>query len=247
LFRDQLLRNDGGVFTDVTDQARIPSKPEHRSPGAAWADFDEDGWPDLYIVRAGLRVEGDAPDVLLRNRGDGTFGNISRVVPTGKKGGKPGNGESASAADVNGDGTPDLFVKWGHAEPVPGMGRDRLYLNPVSSGRVLVELRATLSAPGGYGAKVWVEVGPHRQLREHWGLAGGTSFGQSAAAPIHFGLGKASAADRITVEWPSGEVQVAVEVPAGTRVVFQEGGPVTTSPGDDPRMPPRPLMEGNIR
>jgi len=246
-YRDQLFRNDGGLFTDVTDEAGIPSRPEDRSPGAAWADFDEDGWPDLYIVRAGLRVAGDAPDVLLRNRGDGTFKDISRVVPTGKKGGKVGNGQGAGAADVNGDGRPDLFVKWGHAEPVPGMGPDRLFLNPVSGKRILVELRPTQSAPGAHGAKVAVQVGPHVQLREHWGFAGGTSFGQAAAAPLHFGLGKAAGADRITVEWPSGLVQTAEDVPAGTRVVFQEGGPVTTSPKGDPRLPPRPLMEGGLR
>jgi len=240
-YRDTLYRNDGGYFVDVTDQARIPTYNGVRTSGVAWADFDEDGWPDLYLVRPGLRVVGDAPDLILWNRRDGTFKNLSHVISTGRQGDAEGQGEGVAALDLNGDGPPDLFIKSGHAEPEPGAGRDKLFLNTRHRRRILVELKPSFSAPGAVGARVTVQVGPHRQLQENWGFAGGTSYGQGSGIPLHFGLGKAAAADVITVQWPAGQVQTALNVAANSRVVFWEGGPVTTASSD--RRPPRPRLE----
>jgi len=82
--RDALWRNDGdGTFTDVSNQAGdiydfLPSE------GAAWGDYDNDGFVDLYVANyETASVDPDAelgigtPDVLYRNRGDGTFEDVS--------------------------------------------------------------------------------------------------------------------------------------------------------------------------
>jgi len=69
--RNLLLRNDGrGHFTDVAREAGV-SNPTGRSLSAAWADFDGDGWPDLYVAN-------DVSDnAMFRNLGNGRFADIS--------------------------------------------------------------------------------------------------------------------------------------------------------------------------
>ena len=117
-----LFRNRGnGTFEEVAARAGV-SNPGC-SVAAAWLDFDRDGWIDLYV---GNYIEFDpsyhrfyAPDgfpgplayapephAFYRNRGDGTFEEISRKVGlTGQ-----GRAMSVSAADYDGDGYDDLYV-----------------------------------------------------------------------------------------------------------------------------------------
>ena len=63
-----LYRNNGdGTFTDVTDQAGVGSMADNRA--AAWGDFDNDGYLDLYVVNSGSDPEGKGPNYLYRNNG----------------------------------------------------------------------------------------------------------------------------------------------------------------------------------
>jgi hypothetical protein len=127
---NQLWHNDGdGTFSERT-AAAIPSGMggERWSVAASFADLDRDGWLDLYIVRyVDFSVAGNVrcyapssrrdychptafspvPDQLLRNRGDGTFADVS--LPAGIAG-KAGRGMGVVADDFDGDGWPDLFV-----------------------------------------------------------------------------------------------------------------------------------------
>ncbi len=61
-----LFRNDGERFTDVTAAAGAANIPG-RGMGASWADYDDDGQPDLYVTNFG------GPNRLYHNQGDGTF------------------------------------------------------------------------------------------------------------------------------------------------------------------------------
>ena len=127
--RDLLYRNRGGCrFEDVTRRAGVagpPAKPW--SVAAAWLDYDNDGDLDLFVVRyldwswAKNRVCGDPgqrlscspahygglPNVLYRNRGDGTFEDASAASGIARHVGK---GMSAAVADYDGDGFADIFV-----------------------------------------------------------------------------------------------------------------------------------------
>ncbi|MCG8587828.1 MAG: CRTAC1 family protein [Proteobacteria bacterium] len=76
-------------------------EPERMSGGAAVADVDGDGWPDLFVTRL------DAPDVLLRNRGDGTFEDITAASGLA---GYDLQSNGAGFADIDNDGDPDLVV-----------------------------------------------------------------------------------------------------------------------------------------
>jgi len=68
LLTDRLLRNDGSRFVDVTERCGIDER--HHGMAAAAADYDNDGDPDLLITNFG-------PTTLYRNRGDGTFEEVS--------------------------------------------------------------------------------------------------------------------------------------------------------------------------
>jgi len=96
--RSALYRNRGdGTFSDVTDKAGVGDIGW--GMGAAVADYDNDGFDDLYVTCVG-------PNRLLRNNGDGTFSDVT------KKAGVADPRWSAGAAffDYDADGHLDLFV-----------------------------------------------------------------------------------------------------------------------------------------
>tara|TARA_R110002051_G_scaffold141279_1_gene214283 strand:- start:10269 stop:13523 length:3255 start_codon:yes stop_codon:yes gene_type:complete len=97
---DKLLRNDNGKFTDVSEEAGIFGGPNGYGLGISIADFNQDGYPDIYI---GNDFHED--DYYYLNNGDGTFkeslkkyfGHTSRF--------SMGN----DVSDINHDGWPDLI------------------------------------------------------------------------------------------------------------------------------------------
>ncbi|SDD57456.1 Repeat domain-containing protein [Pricia antarctica] len=97
---DKLLRNDGGKFTDISEEAGIFGGINGYGLGLAISDFNQDGWPDIYV---GNDFHED--DYFYLNNADGTFtesgeqffGHTSRF--------SMGN----DVADINHDGWPDLI------------------------------------------------------------------------------------------------------------------------------------------
>ncbi len=130
----KLTGNDPGVvFTDVTRQAgidfvhsagaRTHQLPEDYGPGAAWGDYDGDGWPDLYLVNQpgpwGAKPSPDAPySHLYHNNGDGTFTDVTLAAGVANRG---GFGMGAAWGDFDNDGRLDLYVT--------NYGRSVLYHN----------------------------------------------------------------------------------------------------------------------
>ncbi|MFQ5570046.1 MAG: CRTAC1 family protein, partial [Rhodothermales bacterium] len=125
---NQLWRNNGdGTFTDVT-QPEVTNDVRW-STSAAFLDFDRDGWLDLMVVnyvaysldnehpcyatRSGRRdycgpqSYEPEPDRLLRNRGDGTFEDVTLTMGMARA---FGAGLGVVVADFNGDAWPDIYV-----------------------------------------------------------------------------------------------------------------------------------------
>jgi hypothetical protein len=107
-------------FTDVTQQAGITFKhistPEKRyivesmSGGVALIDYDSDGYLDIYFVNSLtvdlVKSKGKTKSTLYRNRGDGTFTDVTEKAGVGDI----GWGMGAAVGDYNNDGFQDLYV-----------------------------------------------------------------------------------------------------------------------------------------
>ena len=97
---DKLLRNDNGKFTDVSALAGIYGGPNGYGLGVAVADFNQDGFPDIYV---GNDFHED--DYYYLNNGDGTFSESLRDFFGHTSRFSMGN----DSADINHDGYPDLI------------------------------------------------------------------------------------------------------------------------------------------
>ncbi len=107
---NSLLRNNGdqsglGVtFTDVTIEAGLLSF--HPTQTASWADFNGDGWLDLYIANESFPPKALHPNELYKNNGDGTFTNVARSMKVDLLDYFKG----CIWGDINNDRLPDLYL-----------------------------------------------------------------------------------------------------------------------------------------
>ncbi len=162
---NRLYRNRGDwTFEDVTEKAGV--RGEGFSIAAAAADFDNDGFTDLFVA-------GVNRNILYRNRGDGTFEDVTA------KAGVANQGRWAVSAgwfDYNNDGRLDLFVvnyvKWDPAkEPFCGeSGKYRSYCHP----KYYEGLPNTLYHNDGHGA--FIDVSERSGIARHIGKGMGVAF-----------------------------------------------------------------------
>ena len=94
---NRLYRNDAGVFVDITASANVGNTGY--GLGAVAADYDSDGYRDLYVTNL-------EKNVLYRNNGDGTFTDVTDQAQVGC----PLLSASAAFADIDRDGDLDLYV-----------------------------------------------------------------------------------------------------------------------------------------
>lgn len=117
--RNWLYRNNGdGTFTDVSDRSGISRVRERYPMSVAAADFDEDGWVDLYVACD------STASILYRNNGDGTFTDVA--LESGVAFNEDGNAQAGMGlgiGDYNRDGKLDIF-KTHFADDTPVLYRN---------------------------------------------------------------------------------------------------------------------------
>lgn len=204
-----LYRNEGGGhFTRMTTNDVGPLVGERGNmSSAAWGDYDNDGWLDLFVASGRAETE-RGKCWLYRNNGDGTFVKIT----TGSMVSEIVGATAGSWVDIDHDGFLDLLIT---ENDHTGRTPNHLYRNNGNSNNWLcVQCVGTASPRWGTGAKVraTATIRGKSVLQLRFIDPGSSWCNQNFFA--HFGLGDATHVDTLRIEWTSGTVQELHNVPA---------------------------------
>ena len=204
-----LFQNLGrGLFRDATYTSHLGPLSIRRSGwGVSLADFDNDGWKDLFIAGSHVTDNIDAlsgdryllPNALFRNLGNGTFGDASPQA--GEAFQKAAAHRGLAVADFDNDGRLDAVVT------VLGQAPE-LWHNVTTppAAWVAFQLNGRHGNHDGLGAEIRINGQTNFQNSSQ-------GYASSTLAPVHFGLGQARFSGKVEVRWPSGRIQILTTVP----------------------------------
>jgi tetratricopeptide (TPR) repeat protein len=191
------------------ERVALPLQGALRGWGVTPVDIDNDGWIDLAAIvetKAGPQVR------VLRNRGDGTFDDVTKAL--GLDVVKLTAPRGLIAADVEDDGAADLIVTQENAAPVllRNIGGNKNH-------SVRLDLSGYADNKTAIGAKVEIFANGHWQK---WELAGAVGYQTQSAPQILVGLGDADHVDLLRILWPTGVLQDEIDLPKGPVIAMKE-------------------------
>jgi len=209
-----LFRNRGSDFADVTSAWGISSPTGRLTAwGAGVADFDNDGWKDLFAACSSIldnseeiqHLPSKLPNQVLRNIGGTHFADVS--ASAGASFGVARAHRGMAYGDLNNDGRIDAVVTVKDGPPEILLNR-----SPEKNHWLLVKLIGTRSNRDGIGARLKAKVAGGRVLYNH--VTTSTGLSASSDPRVHFGMGAAERVDKLEILWPSGIRQVLASVAA---------------------------------
>ncbi len=214
---------DGRFFEDaiLTSGAGRGSR-RHVNWGTAFADFDNDRWPDLFIACGHLDQKVDlwnphtafrVSNLMLRNIGDGKFQDVSQQAGDGLQVVESSRGMGVD--DLDNDGDVDIVILNSQAGVT-------VLRNDTSNDNHWLQIALQSHSPNrhGVGAQVRVTANGLTQLAEvHCGRGYQSHHGQQ----LHFGLGKCELVDRVEVRWIGGGTDLFENIAVDQRLVLSEG------------------------
>jgi hypothetical protein len=218
--------NEGdGLFRDRSRQSgTLATLGPNLGWGVGLVDIDNDGHLDLFIAdghvypdvsRTGTSTYAQKKQLLM-NVGQGRL----RPVATDAGGGLGIEKSSRGAAfgDYDNDGDVDVLI-------VNMDDRPTLLRNDSTGGHwITLQLIGTKSNRDGIGAKVTIQAGGRRRLSV---VQSGGSYISHNDMRVHVGLGATARVDRLTINWPSGQVDTADALAADRFYVAREGAGIT--------------------
>ena len=217
-----LYANTGGRFCeDRTFDSGLGLNSRWLGWGAGFADFDNDGWLDIFLTNGHVypevrRINTEAGyeqrKVVYRNVG-GQFEDVTERL--GPPATVPKAGRGTAFGDLDNNGTVDVAINNVHETP-------DVFLTaaPPEHHWLVMTLVGTVSNRSAIGARIKVVTGDVAQLRE---VQGGGSYISQNDLRVHVGLGAAAAADRIEVRWPNGREERWLAVKANRLLTLTEG------------------------
>ncbi len=213
-----LYRNDGDAnFTDIAFQAGIA---EVTYPFLGWGttflDFDNDGWLDIFVANGHVYPQVDAQSwgttyaqrPLLFHSDKGKLTLVPAVKNTGLA--KLATSRGVASGDLFNDGHLDIVVN--NMDGTPSLFRNVVktenhWIGFQLVGAPSVEPGKPGSPRDAIGATVWVTAEGFRQRAD---VISGGSYASSPDPRIHFGIGAATAIEKIEIRWPSGRREVVI-------------------------------------
>lgn len=209
---NKLYKNDGfGIFSDVTQP--VIGTDSLLSNGANFADFDQDGFMDLFVANAGQNV-------LYKNIRGEKF--VKMKIPQGNS--LDAYDTGSAFGDMDNDGDLDIYVS-NYVN-----GESELFLNAINKNNfVKLNLHGSISNRDAIGAKVWLYQSGKAEnknfLLGYREVNGGSGYVSSNSKQVHFGLGDLSRCDIVILFPVSGIKSVYHNVKNGTVLnIYEENG-----------------------
>jgi hypothetical protein len=224
-----LYRNSGRNFFEDASRAAGFEHTRYVEWGTGFADFDNDGWPDIMIATGNVypeveKVFKEYPHKSLRlvyqNLGNGRFKDASAQMGPGIL--SPKSSRGCAFADFDNDGDIDALVV-NMNEPPLLLRND---YNDEGGGRrgpnnwLQLKLTGTKSNRSAIGARVTLRIGANVQAQE---VTSQSSYYSHNDLRLHFGMGARRKADLIEIRWPSGQTETLKDVAVNQVVKIKEG------------------------
>ena len=225
-----LYHNNGdGSFTDVTFASGIGINNQYVAWGCGFIDYDNDGWPDIMQVNGHVYPEiagydiGQAfknPRLVYKNLGDGRFQDVSSTMGPGIS--ERFSSRGAAFGDFDNDGDIDALIL--NLNDLPSLLRND---GGNLQNWIKLKLIGTHCNRTAIGARVRVITGKHVQMDE---VHSGSSVMSQSDLRLHFGLGRAEAADLIEVKWPTTQkIEKFTQIKANQILTIREGSGIVGS------------------
>ena len=206
------LNTGKGDFAEVTTPSGMRAESlESSGFGAAFYDFDNDGWKDIFVTRGHVAWHGppgsviSQPNMVFRNLGaSGKWQALTSEA--GFTDATTGRHRGCAFGDFDGDGRIDAVTT--------GLNMDaELWMNrsPHAGHWLDVALEGVKSNRDGIGARIKVVTKAGVQYNHQ---TSSVCYASSSLGPVHFGLGAEASASTVEITWPSGIVQTLKNVPA---------------------------------
>ena len=212
---NRLYRNEGGVFSDVTEEAGV--RNGSWGWGACFADFDNDGHLDLYHTNGWFHTEHFAvhrfdmdPSRLFISNGEGGFSEQAKeagLIDVER-------GHGIVCGDFDNDGDVDIFQMHRNEQNAGTLWRN----DAAGNNHLRVRLKGVAPNTAAAGARITLTVIGVNQLRE---INIGSNFTSQNPLTQVFGLGSAAQAD-VSVEWPDGQTTTMNNVNANQLLTLNQ-------------------------